>query len=290
MTAMPLFSRLAAEVSLFGASTLAMFEDQVVLNLTSPQRKKLAAFYRIGADHSCSTLHFSPILQGQEESFFILLRLTELSRMDPSSAVTIELEEIENQLVSLENQHEMGHHGGAPDIAAVWAVIWRLVSTVLRIYHTILKDRLICSKSPEVITLVEKAVSLLKIVWNNVTHQMMAWELPFAALRMGPSRNIGVYTMLFITACAMDDQADLEDAVTRLFGTKEILSDNHFAKLSVVIELLLSRKRHSACSSCTATATKNCLGGHDGLDLLRRPGGPFEAIRDFGQREQDTHK
>ena len=47
MAVMPLLSRLAAEVSLFGASTLGLFEERVVFNLTSPQRKKLAAFYHI---------------------------------------------------------------------------------------------------------------------------------------------------------------------------------------------------------------------------------------------------
>lgn len=98
MAVMPLLSRLAAEVSLFGASTLGLFEERVVFNLTTPQRKKLAAFYHIGTDCSGPTLPSSPMLQGQEESFFILLRLTELSRMHPSSAATIELEELENDL------------------------------------------------------------------------------------------------------------------------------------------------------------------------------------------------
>lgn len=103
MAVMPLLSRLAAEVSLFGASTLGLFEERVVFNLTSPQRKKLAAFYHIGTDCSGPTLPSSPMLQGQEESgqeesFFILLRLTELSRMHPSSAAKIELEELENDL------------------------------------------------------------------------------------------------------------------------------------------------------------------------------------------------
>lgn len=98
MAVMPLLSRLAAEVSLVGASTLGLFEERVVFNLTTPQRKKLAAFYHIGTDCSGPTLPSSPMLQGQEESFFILLRLTELSRMHPSSAATIELEELENDL------------------------------------------------------------------------------------------------------------------------------------------------------------------------------------------------
>lgn len=60
---------------------------------------------------------------------------------------------------------------------------------------------------------------------------------------MGASRNIGVYTILFIIACAIDNQTDLEHAVDRLLGTKDIFADSHFAKLSVVFEFLLSRKR-----------------------------------------------